>query len=197
MTFEQPYTEQEIRHLQEQRELEDIKPYPHQLTPFPTETTPKYKKQYHKRTIAWILAFCAKMNIVKHGNCHIAKITLRHWNYDLLSKFQQIVKVGDIGLEFMRKPPERSTRAWKVVKYHQIVFLLENVASFIRSRREKHIAQLMIEFCQSRIAKHKKGQTTESPYTQRELEIADKVRQLNEPITRLSYRYRFYKDHEF
>jgi len=188
MTFEDQnptqYTQEQIEETYEREELEYTKPFPNQLKPIIQK--PKFRKR-DLHIIAWVLAFNGKMKILKHRNRYLAKITIRHSNFELINKFSQIIRVGEKGLQFRPKPPLKATKAWQITNFHEILFLLTKVAPYIRARRTKRIAQIITEFCRSRITQYEEAQKEPSPYNERELEITKTVEELNTPRRRSIY----------
>ena len=127
-----------------------------------------------KRIIAWVLTFNAKLEVAKFEERLIPIITLRHSDYDALHRFSQIVKVGEVGNPRRTgTPPFTITKAWTLTNVYDMVYLLEQVTDYIRTRKAKHKAVLLKAFCDSR-AKH-----LEEDYTPQERDIAEQIKKLN------------------
>jgi len=162
---------QELIEAYEIEELEKIAKQTHKQRP--KLAFPRYQN-FIKKSIAWILVFNAKMEIAKFENLLIPRITIRHADFDALHRFSQIVKVGEVGNPRRTgTPPFTITKAWTLTNVYDMVYLLEQVTDYIRTRKAKHKAVLLKAFCDSR-AKH-----LEEDYTPQERDIAEQIKKLN------------------
>ena len=89
----------------------------------------------------------------------------------------QIVNVGMLSVR-NRDPGRRQiTFEWKLTSLIAVLELCELIVDHMKSARKREILELVIEFCRSRLGQYKKVST--KPYTKREIEIYQKVAELN------------------
>ena len=162
---------QELIEFEEHKELEKIASLSHRQRP--KQAYPLYQV-FIKKSIAWILVFNAKMEIAEFEDRLIPLITLRHADFDALHRFSQIVKLGEVGNPRRTgTPPFTITKAWTLTNLFDIAYLLEKIEPYIRTRKARRKAQLLMTFCKSR-AKH-----LEEDFTPQEQRITEEIKRLN------------------
>jgi len=95
-------------------------------------------------------------------------------DFHFLEKWLEIVKVGRIR---PRGLPRRGKQEyiWHINKQNVVYDILTNALPYIHVQEKKRLAELVLEFCDSR----KLGGLKKKPYSQREKEIADEISAIN------------------
>lgn len=155
------------------------------VRPLKEEDEPRYT-ECQKRIIAWSLVWEGSILINKRERknriSYEPLITISNVEFEVLEQFQRIARLGKITPTPYKPKGKRAKqkpyKAWRVNNYHGILFILFQILPFIASERKHQIAKLVIEFCRSRIKQHKTPKQA-YPYTEREIELAEKVIKLN------------------
>ena len=170
----------EKKHLEK---LEELEPYPYWLKPLPEDRKPRYT-EHDKTLIAWSIAWEGSIELLKGTNQHfIPTVELKNTDYDLLNKFFKIVKIGHISRKgYASKQKHKPAKNWRIESIYEVFFFLQQIVSYIPSKRKQEVAYLLIQFCKIRMRKHEKARkqhTHPEGYNQREVEIYNKTHKLN------------------
>jgi len=92
--------------------------------------------------------------------------------------FQSHCQVNPHRNSFNQGGNKRIAHRFVLAKQAHCMRALEKLECYLFGRK-KEIANLIIEFCQSRMSKHKKTFGGLNPYSKRELEITQRISQLN------------------
>jgi hypothetical protein len=101
---------------------------------------PEYKRK-EKEILAWL--FMASIDVEIYNAK--ATLILKHLSLDFLRRFKQLVRLGNYTADTF----ERGTPHWYLKDHNQIMFLLKQIISFIRTRHRKRLAKVLIEFCEN------------------------------------------------
>jgi hypothetical protein len=108
-------------------------------------------------------------------------------DFPIINAIKEIVGLGEITFRGRNSENHKPTYVWRILSLKPILQLLESVVHLIKSNRKREIANLVIEFCKSRLERRKHWRTL--PYTDREIEIAKRVAELNKrgrEVTKIS-----------
>jgi len=145
-----------------------------------------YYTEYEKRLIAWSIVWEGSVLINKRKRknriSYSPQVSISNTEFEVLEQFQRIAKLGKVSPTPYkpkgRRAKQKPYKTWRITNYHAIFFILSQISPFITSKRKYQCAKLTIEFCRSRIKQHETSRQI-YPYTEREIELAEKVIQLN------------------
>lgn len=99
---------------------------------------PKYKARA-KEALAWIFTGFIKIDIQP------LTLSIKHPNDDFIRRFTQLIKLGTVKHSW--EEGDFDTRTWRLTNPKEILFLMQQIESYIHTQSERRISELLIKQC--------------------------------------------------